>query len=136
MHSSVIYDPTSIIDIDHCITFLQQQRAVLTTTTADNSNEARLDVMSLDCFRLIRLAFSHFGKNEWDLVQLANVSGEPVRRLHGLTGALGRVCNNRGLALPYNRHSSGKLFITDEFFQLLQTEEKEKETEEKLTCVF
>lgn len=117
----IFVDTSKLQDIQAGIVQLQQWEAALNPEEAQRA--ALREILELETSRLLRVAHEHFGVNRFDLHQLAAASGEDIRKLHGLTGSLGRACENRNVEV-WDRHGGQPLILSvrQEVAQLLEEE--------------
>lgn len=121
MNASVNYDPTSLSDIDQAIGLLKQQRSLLVGN--DNQKKNMIEVLKLDCARLIKLGYANFGPRPWSLHDLSDTTGIRIRELHGLTGSLARACASRGVRMLVDHGGQPKrLSLTQAAYDLLSEE--------------
>ncbi|MEW4490470.1 hypothetical protein AB1L42_20460 [Thalassoglobus sp. JC818] len=109
MLTGVFVDAGDINDIRRGIDLLRQWETALGGD--ESAMNSLRQVLALDSARLVRLAHRHFSTDRFNLHQLAEASGEKIRVLHGMTGSLGRACENRGVEV-FERHGGQPLVLS------------------------
>src|SRR4051812_41502958 len=109
MQMGIFMDTSDPNDLRRAKSQIEQWEAALAGPDAQSA--PLREVLGLDTARLVRLAYRHFGTEQFNLPQLAQQVGESVRVLHGMTGSLGRACDSRGVQV-FNRHGGQPLSLS------------------------